>query len=423
MEINSSPPPAYNTNTTTQTQFTTYPPLRAAHEEREGEKAPAYFEAQLPVRYIEASCSQSTTYLLRSDGIVDRIASRGNVHLQMIPPKGTTYTAVSAGQHASYLLRSDGVAIRTTTSGRVNGIAAERRPPPGLQYTAISSGTSESLLLRSDGVVERALYGGAIASQITPPPGLRYTSVSVGLWVFYLLRSDGKIERYTNGTLANIMDPTASSNRTPSASTSTGKKMLHPALPGITGGDLRYVAISPQLTVSNDKCSYSSYAKYFVLSNGTIHRSITKGKVKRQMQPSQGASYVAAAAGDHASYLLKGDGTVDRITTMGKVHSTMAASSPYVQVSAGQHASYLVRADGKVDRTVSGGRIQKSLSPESPAEFAARRKHEAFFYPVKMWWRSLKRSGRGSTGAESGSSIVKEKQIMLSEADAASWVD
>jgi hypothetical protein len=309
----------------------------------------------------------------------------------MVPPEGTLYTAVAAGQSASYLLRSDGVAIRTTTSGKVNGIAAERRPPPGLQYTAVSSGLSETLLLRSDGVVERALSGGAIASQITPPPGLRYTSVSVGYCVFYLLRSDGKIERHTNGALANIIDPTASSNCTPSTATATEKKTMYSALPSTTGADLQYVAISPQLTVSSEQNS-SSYAKYFVLSNGAVHRSITNGTIERQMLPSRGAFYVAAAAGDHASYLLKGDGTVDRITTrMGKVHSTMAASSPYVQVSAGQHASYLVRADGIVDRTVSGGRIQKSLSPELPAEFAARRK--TFFHPVKKWWRGLTQSG------------------------------
>ena len=73
----------------------------------------------LDVKYISGSTSQQSTYLLRSDGAVDRITSGTTVAQTMNPPPQQKYTTVTAGNSASYLLRSDGKIDRTTGSGVV----------------------------------------------------------------------------------------------------------------------------------------------------------------------------------------------------------------------------------------------------------------------------------------------------------------
>ena len=72
------------------------------------------------VKYISGSTCAYATYLLRSDGAVDRITSGTAVAQTMNPPPNQRYTIVSAGNSASYLLRSDGKIDRTTGSGVVN---------------------------------------------------------------------------------------------------------------------------------------------------------------------------------------------------------------------------------------------------------------------------------------------------------------
>ena len=66
-----------------------------------------------PPTYVDVTTSESVTYLVRSDGIVDRIGNFdfGKVGKQFVPrKKGTKYVGASAGNYASYLLRDDGVA-------------------------------------------------------------------------------------------------------------------------------------------------------------------------------------------------------------------------------------------------------------------------------------------------------------------------
>ena len=103
------------------------------------------------VTYINASAGPHSSYLVRSDGIVERMYTGGKPKQQMLPEKGTKYIMVSAGEHASYLLRDDGVVCRTTGGGKISQemAAAEK----GVKYIQVSSGEHASYLLRDDGKV------------------------------------------------------------------------------------------------------------------------------------------------------------------------------------------------------------------------------------------------------------------------------
>lgn len=72
------------------------------------------------VKYVSGSTCQHATYLLRSDGAVDRITKGVKVGQTMNPPPSQKYINVCAGNHASYLLRSDGKIDRTKGSGLVS---------------------------------------------------------------------------------------------------------------------------------------------------------------------------------------------------------------------------------------------------------------------------------------------------------------
>jgi len=72
------------------------------------------------VKYVSGSTCQQSTYLVRSDGAVDRITKGVKVGQTMNPPPSQKYINVCAGNHASYLLRSDGQIDRTKGSGLVS---------------------------------------------------------------------------------------------------------------------------------------------------------------------------------------------------------------------------------------------------------------------------------------------------------------
>jgi|EP00966_Prymnesium_polylepis_P227879 hypothetical protein len=69
------------------------------------------------VQYIDASCQDSSSFLLRSDGAIERIAGNGKVTNTFHPPAGGRYIAMSAGQLANYFVRSDGQIDIITGSG------------------------------------------------------------------------------------------------------------------------------------------------------------------------------------------------------------------------------------------------------------------------------------------------------------------
>merc|ERR1719263_2530043 len=70
-------------------------------------------------KYVDASATEMCSYLLRSDGCVDRV-QRGNVQTTMNPPPGTSYVSVKAGRFSSYFLRSDGLVDRTMGGGTID---------------------------------------------------------------------------------------------------------------------------------------------------------------------------------------------------------------------------------------------------------------------------------------------------------------
>ena len=72
------------------------------------------------VKYTAVSCQDTSSYLLRSDGAVDRTTGGGKISNTMNPPPGGAYVAISAGQHASYFVRSDGKIDRTTGGGKIS---------------------------------------------------------------------------------------------------------------------------------------------------------------------------------------------------------------------------------------------------------------------------------------------------------------
>ena len=72
------------------------------------------------VKYVSGSTCPHATYLVRSDGAVDKIKTGVKVAYTLNPPPGQYYVAACAGTAASYLLRSDGKIDRTTRNGIVS---------------------------------------------------------------------------------------------------------------------------------------------------------------------------------------------------------------------------------------------------------------------------------------------------------------
>lgn len=82
----------------------------------------------------------------------------------MAPPgSGVMYLDASAGIHASYLLRSDGKLDRTTGGGVVQ---KTMEALDGLSYVAVSCGEVATYALRSDGCVERMAGTGGKVTEV-----------------------------------------------------------------------------------------------------------------------------------------------------------------------------------------------------------------------------------------------------------------
>jgi len=108
----------------------------------------------------------TSIYFIKADGSVDRASILGSkVEMTMTPPAGIKYTAVSCQDTSSYLLRSDGAVDRTTGGGKISNTM---NPPPGGAYVQISAGQWASYFVRSDGKIDRTTGGGKVAATIDP---------------------------------------------------------------------------------------------------------------------------------------------------------------------------------------------------------------------------------------------------------------
>ncbi|KAL1515114.1 hypothetical protein AB1Y20_004177 [Prymnesium parvum] len=115
---------------------------------------------------IFASGAPSHFYFIRADGKVDRVSIKSNtIGSTMDPPAGTKYVYISSYEGATYLLRSDGVVDRTTGGGK---IANSMSPPPGVQYTLVAAGEYATYLVRSDGMIDRTKGSGKVSETISP---------------------------------------------------------------------------------------------------------------------------------------------------------------------------------------------------------------------------------------------------------------
>lgn len=108
----------------------------------------------------------TSVYFIRADGKVDRAhVIRTVIDTTMEPPDGLQYTAISCQDTSSYLLRSDGAVDRTTGGGKISNTM---NPPPGGAYVAVSAGQWASYFLRSDGRVDRTTGWGKVSQTISP---------------------------------------------------------------------------------------------------------------------------------------------------------------------------------------------------------------------------------------------------------------
>lgn len=123
--------------------------------------------------------------------------------------------------------------------------------------------------------------------------------------------------------------------------------------------------INPPPKTKYISATSGEYCSYMLRDDGSIDRTINKGKISTTIDPPKGVKYIAVSAGTHASYFLRDDGSVDRTKGSGKISQTIPApdGTKYCQIAAGEFASYLVREDGIVDRTKGYGKVEMQMNP------------------------------------------------------------
>ena len=306
------------------------------------------------LHYVQVSAGEQYTYLVRSDGKIDRSTGGGKVSSRLAPedwPK-VTYTLAACGMHASYMIRSDGSLDRYTSATK----CATIRCPDGARYVWASCSDSKAYVLRDDGVVD--VFKNAKDITAMPcPDGAKYVSVNAGINATYLTRDDGKIDRTTGSCKVSCV--------------------IVPEEEGVT-----FLGVSEQVLCHRGPKGedYSNMHSYFIRSDGAIDRTHGLGKVetKHRVVPTSHVEgelklgkYVSASATATSSYFVRADGTVDRYTGPSSKMLSMVApqreratiQAAYVQVSAHNAATYLLRDDGLVDRTTGKGAISCTLTP------------------------------------------------------------
>lgn len=297
--------------------------------------------------YTGVAVGQGETYLVRSDGIVDKTKLGGQIGCQMVPPEDAgKYIRASADNSQSYLLTDKGIIVRTKWSGATSR-ASMIIPPTGHKYVNVSSGPVASYFVLSNGVVMRAKWGGAIESRMVPDThGVKYIDASAGMSHSYLLRDDGLIDKVKGGSVIATLVPQGS-----------GPKHLQCAA--------RYIGFGQQLTIHNpDGGDKGPWANYLVRNDGIVER-VTTGVKHQLISAGHNRNYTAASAGDGASYLIRDDGVCCRARSGGHIQNEMipARGTRYTQAGAGGWASYILRSDGAVVRTVHDGEVMKVLFP------------------------------------------------------------
>lgn len=138
------------------------------------------------LKYTAVSCSERVTYLLRSDGAVDRTMGNGVISSRIEAPAGSAYVAVSAGIESSYLLRDSGEVDRIT--GVFGKVTSTLTAAGGSSYIAISAGYAlglASYFVRDDGRVDRSKRGRIVSTFEAPPGGVKYIDVYVFVYFFW----------------------------------------------------------------------------------------------------------------------------------------------------------------------------------------------------------------------------------------------
>jgi len=125
--------------------------------------------------------------------------------------------------------------------------------------------------------------------------------------------------------------------------------------------------------VSYTSVAAGPYASYFVRSDGSVDRTLYKGKISCTLSPAQdGARYIQASAGEYATYLLRDDGSVDRLKSSTSVETmNPPPGKKYLAVTSGEYASYFLVDDGSVVRTTGGGKIAATITPPEGVKYIA----------------------------------------------------
>lgn len=317
------------------------------------------------VQYLSAAQGKHT-YLLRSDGLVDRIRccgraqtlKPGRCHSRAGPT--TKYIAVSAAGKVVYLLRDD---------GRVDRVRKCRKstivPPVGTRYTSVSAGPHSSYLLRDDGVVDHTCCLGKISKSLAPPKGTTFVGVSAGKSASFITRSDGVVERVSWGC----------------------KGLKQQAMESSEG----YTSVSSQ---RKNYCK-SSRVNLLVTGGGSLDVAQRNGTITNTIKPPTGLQYITA----NGTSLLRSDGAVDRsdrkFTGVSKT-LTPPAGLKYVDVN----GRYLVRSDGVVVRTNCRGNVSQRILVAKPAGTR----------------RCCHRGGQATTAGSTAPHLTVKQKLQLADA-------
>ena len=278
--------------------------------------------------YVAASAGPQSSLLLHASGAVASVAAMtGDLVVSSLPSPegapGVRYTAVTAGAAHSFLLRSDGAVDRVLPLDRLHqtwGRETMRAELPSVRYTAVSAGGGEAgFLLRDDGAVDVVRGLGGVEQTLVAPEGgsgVEDECASGGAGAYMQLGVQCAVANSQRGTGATLGSSCACFVRADGSiqCIDEGGSSVRRATPP---DGVRYVAASSAGGLS-----------YLVRDDGGADRLEHAGEVEVTLTaPGGGARYVAAAAGQWASYLLRSDGLCDR-TSGGKVRLTMCPPTP-----------------------------------------------------------------------------------------------
>eukprot|EP00039_Didymoeca_costata_P027225 m.17848 g.17848 ORF g.17848 m.17848 type:complete len:377 (-) comp6125_c1_seq1:92-1222(-) len=326
------------------------------------EKPPSY---EGTGKYSSVAKAKNYTYLIRSDGVVERTL-HGNKFSQITPPEGQKYVSVatSCTESLVFLLTDQGLIIQVRgDANKVKLPDDEIRPPAGLRYVAMSVGPTSSYFIRSDGAAERFIWG-RLSSVLQPSPGLRYELAGAGYMYSYLLQSDGciaKVEEkghYLPISRTQVAVPADKLNITiikPTTLNETSAKATKQQEALRLDTSVRYINIIADQITSATKKEYYKLGRhvYFVRSDGIVERRHGRNDSAPQfIVPEQGCKYLTMSSAGRNSYFIRDDGACCITNISGdKIEHVIKPeerSIRYTQAAAGGHIAFLCRSDGEV---------------------------------------------------------------------------